>query len=428
MNMMTRIPTLNRRGISLVEILIGIMVLGIGVISLATLFPIGLVKMKRAVTEVRGTVVARSALSETRVRNLLAPPFGPPATYFSGYPAPWTTTVPTIGQGLPVIIDPLWMIQAQPASYTDRFGFADFNADGTADFPTGQGLLRVRGGPTGAVFANELELMSEVFSSPDDLAYGDNEARVLPLQGVNAGGPPYLSPTNGTPFAPRVPGLPQERSLSRERRYTWLIVARKVNARQGMPGRDGMPGVAGVDDDGANGIDDIGELGWTGSDDTADFGPDSLTGTADDPARDMLTALPGPAPVGPFDVTIIAFYTRDFASREAVFANESPNTTTNPPVIFTQGSEVATLRKRTDNVPFPEIPLNSYVMDTTLDLRPVVPPGTGFRNGYVYRVISKSVDAVTGNLTLILDQKARADGYVVTVLKGAVGVYEKQVP
>jgi hypothetical protein len=32
-------------------------------------------------------------------------------------------------------------------------------------------------------------------------------------------------------------------------------------------GLDGLPGVAGVDDDGANGTDDLGEVGFAGSDD-----------------------------------------------------------------------------------------------------------------------------------------------------------------
>src|SRR5262245_63212735 len=69
-----------RSGISLTEILIGIMVLGIGVISLATLFPIGLLRMRRAVNDVRGTVLAQGAWNEVRVRNVLAPPYGPGST------------------------------------------------------------------------------------------------------------------------------------------------------------------------------------------------------------------------------------------------------------------------------------------------------------------------------------------------------------
>jgi hypothetical protein len=400
--MTVSVYNLNRRGISMMEILIGIMVLGIGVISLATLFPIGLLKMKRAVNDVRGTVLARSALSEVRIRNLLAPPFGPAfdttattRSYFSAYPAPWTPTAPTIGRGMPVIIDPLWMIQSPPSvrnldAYHDRFGFADFDADGAPDFSTGEGLLRVRGGDLAGAYP--LELASEVFSSSDDLTYGENDARLAPLQGLSSTAGQLLLPTNGTPFAPA--------SLLRERRYTWMILARKVNAGQVYhPGPNGVVGTPVAD------ADDVLE----------NTGPDLTVNTADDPARNMLTGAAEPAPVGPFSVTIIVFYTRDFGSREAVFANDDSA------VMFRQGSDLAYLLKRTDNVPFPDIPVNSYIIDTTMDTT------NGIRNGYVYRVVSKSADA-SGNMTLVLDQKARANGYVLTVLKGAVGVFEKQVP
>src|SRR5262245_8225401 len=161
-----------RSGISLTEILIGIMVLGIGVISLATLFPIGLLRMKRAVNDVRGTVEARSGLNEVRVRNLLAPPYGPWFSYppaapnpllfspfsadpggLTGFPAPPGAPFrPTTGPGITVVIDPLWMIQnpnvvpGTPETY--RFGLCDLGnpPNGVADFYGGEGFYRTGGG------------------------------------------------------------------------------------------------------------------------------------------------------------------------------------------------------------------------------------------------------------------------------------------
>lgn len=411
------ISKLNRRGITLIEILISIMILGIGMISLATLFPIGLLKMRRAVNDVRGTVIARSALSEVRVRNLLAPPFGPPAVYFSQYPNtaanlwPGFTTRPTVNLGIPVIIDPLWMIQAKPTDYFDHFGAYDFvdnasgiaPADGLPDTGApagGEGIMRVRGGPIAAVFPGELELMSQIFASADDLIYGENETRIVPLQRINPVAPPYLLPTNGTPFAPQ--------SLSRERRYTWLILARKISAGQFYnAGANGVLGSPTAEDTGPD------------TDILEDVGPDMAPNTLDDPARNMITAAPEPAPIGPFEVTIIAFYSRDFALRERNFAPLAPWTNAN--LLFRQGSDIVVLPKRAD-LAFPEIPLNSYIMDTTFDSAP-----TGQRNGFVYKVVTRSFDAL-GNMVLILDQPARADGHILTVLKGAVGVYEKQVP
>lgn len=440
---------MGRKGTTLTEILIGIMILGIGVLSLATLFPLGLLRLKRGVNQVRGTVVARNGLNEVRVRNLLAPPLGPDATYFTRYPFwPAATPTPKTGSGVPVIIDPLWMIQN--GLILDRFGLADANLTGTgAAITGGEGLLRVVGG------SSSLDLASEIFSSPDDLTYRSGEQRSLPLQDAPGGGPPFLTPTYGVPFSPG--------SLFRERRYTWLVVARKMNARQGLGnGPDGQPGVAGVDDDGDGITDNDTELGWPGSDDTlADYGPDGVTGplgspaAADDPARDLATGLPVPAPVGPFEVTVIAFYTRDFASREVVYANNDGTSTATPPpplptrtstpsTIFSAdprtiavgantfgpfGPNIATLVKRTDGVPFPEIPLESYIMDTTFDSSGSLPaPMTGTRNAFVYRVKGKTLDSTGTVLALALDQPARADGMVLTMLKGAVGVFEKQVP
>ena len=159
--MVLGLPNLNRRGVSLTEILIGIMVLGIGVITLATLFPLGLLKMRRAVNDVRGKVLAENAWNEVRARNLLAAPYGPPAAYFSRYPyvqgttwplsagnAWWFPITPSQGTGLPVIIDPFYILEnVRPDRY--RFGHVDFDndanglPDGTAPF--GEGILRLPG-------------------------------------------------------------------------------------------------------------------------------------------------------------------------------------------------------------------------------------------------------------------------------------------
>jgi hypothetical protein len=422
--MIATVPNLNRRGISLTEILIGIMVLGIGVISLATLFPIGLLQMKRAVNNVRGTLVAQSAWNEVRIRNLLAPPFGPTADVFSRPPYWSSAAIPTSGSGVPIVIDPLGLLYAGGGpTAPDLFGIIDLNGDGTKDFDGGDGIPRVSGG------FSSLLLAMEVFCSPDDLTFDDGERRMIPLQQVG-GTVPYLSPTVGVPFRPG--------TLLRESRYSWMVVARKVNARQGLgPGTDGYPGAANTDDDGVNMQDDDGEYGYSLTDDLiADYGPDEIatniaagTISLDDPARDMTTGYPVPGPVGPFDVTIVAFYSRDFENRQVTFANKS--STVVPLRVFTAGSDVATLAPRSDGVQFPDIPLGSYVMDSTFDSENTVPDlatnKIGKRNGFVYRVVRKSIDA-SGNMVVELDQRAKDDGYALTVLRGAVGVFEKQVP
>ena len=60
-----------RRGITLTEILISIMILGIGLISLATLFPIGLLRLREAQRQSRSAYLAESAAADVAARGLL---------------------------------------------------------------------------------------------------------------------------------------------------------------------------------------------------------------------------------------------------------------------------------------------------------------------------------------------------------------------
>ena len=57
-------------GITLVEILIAIMILGIGLISLATLFPIGLLRLREAQRQIRSSYLSESAIADVAARGL----------------------------------------------------------------------------------------------------------------------------------------------------------------------------------------------------------------------------------------------------------------------------------------------------------------------------------------------------------------------
>ena len=54
-------------GITLTEILIAIMILGIGLVSLATLFPIGLLRLRDAQRQTRSAYLLESAASDWRL-------------------------------------------------------------------------------------------------------------------------------------------------------------------------------------------------------------------------------------------------------------------------------------------------------------------------------------------------------------------------
>ena len=61
----------SRRGITLTEILIAILIMGVGIISLATLFPIGLLRLRDATRYSRTAFLTESAASDIAARGLL---------------------------------------------------------------------------------------------------------------------------------------------------------------------------------------------------------------------------------------------------------------------------------------------------------------------------------------------------------------------
>ncbi len=72
----------SRRGITLVEILIAILILGVGLISLATLFPIGLSRLREARQNNRSTFLGRTAIDDIGTRGLLTLNTFVPSGYF----------------------------------------------------------------------------------------------------------------------------------------------------------------------------------------------------------------------------------------------------------------------------------------------------------------------------------------------------------
>lgn len=196
--MLTRLASRRkgRSGITLTEILISIMILGIGIISLATLFPLGLIRLRNAQRLSRGAYLVQSASSDLASRNLLARlsfinPRISPWYASTGLPPasrrydPWVQDTPSYGgnwgtvdnttglttgflgvhrgygangepnwrvdtataaaPGLPVAYDPLW--RAVVGEYPDPGTFAT----GEARFGSGIGFLRQdpHGGPVG---------------------------------------------------------------------------------------------------------------------------------------------------------------------------------------------------------------------------------------------------------------------------------------
>ena len=75
-----------RSGITLTEILIAILIMGVGFVSVGTLFPIGLHRMREATRFSRSTLLAQSAAEEVNTRDLLNGPS------FIQVPSDWYAT------------------------------------------------------------------------------------------------------------------------------------------------------------------------------------------------------------------------------------------------------------------------------------------------------------------------------------------------
>ncbi len=229
-----------RRGITLTEILISILIMGVGLISVATLFPIGLVRLREAARQSRSGLLAETAISDVGVKNLLSKgSFS--QSYYGGFD-PWLTdasttgiitldmTVPPnktnstafvtasyTGGGVPVCYDPLWrsVTEIPPLNYglnpfittafsgftaaEARFGAGVIGSDRNVQAnpagggaPSAHGLQRITnfvpwisvpGGLTWDYTYNRTvhpstlrDLVSETFVSPDDLVMQNAES------------------------------------------------------------------------------------------------------------------------------------------------------------------------------------------------------------------------------------------------------------
>src|SRR3954451_2702473 len=99
----------DRSGITLTEILISIMIMGVGMVSLATLFPLGLLRIREANRMTRSVLLAESAFADMSARNLLNKqsflnpylnPYRNPLLPSGSIPAqdPWLIDTPSPGQ------------------------------------------------------------------------------------------------------------------------------------------------------------------------------------------------------------------------------------------------------------------------------------------------------------------------------------------
>jgi hypothetical protein len=197
-----RSPSRSRRGITLTEILIAILILGIGLISLATLFPIGLLRLRDATRYSRSAFLSESAVSDIAARGLLKsssfayadqfnivngfptwysilsgnnanlsyPFFWSPLTQDAGFYGddprdpnnPGASNNNSMGNGLPFAYDPLWRAQVinpntnLPGYYLDPIKLTTFEAR----FGSGIGFIRLDPSDQGVPSAHGLQRLT----------------------------------------------------------------------------------------------------------------------------------------------------------------------------------------------------------------------------------------------------------------------------
>ncbi len=185
MKIQTAASTSRSAGITLTEILISILILGIGLVSLATLFPIGLLRLREAQRQTRSAYLFESATADVAARGLLktgsfayadlfnSPPYSnnnpwyysltlggsynplvqdtqlygvgvdpfvnvPPITSIGAASAPLPVPAVSGGYGLPFAYDPLWRYWTSPAPSTPPIGTYLFDSNlAWASYPGG---------------------------------------------------------------------------------------------------------------------------------------------------------------------------------------------------------------------------------------------------------------------------------------------------
>jgi hypothetical protein len=225
-------------------------------ISLATLFPLGLLRIREANRFSRSTLLARSAMSDVSARNLLAKssftgtwyswPAGKGDPYIHDPVNPVDLTqvggvYRTFGAGLPVAYDPLWRsvavvppnMNGGTAVKEARFAagvVAGTNLLGTMDpdgkNPSAHGLQRITNLPVGNLWGSITyptaqagpfqNFVGSIFASPDDLVFQTD-------------GAPNMSIGQGNPLAPDL----STGSLMVDWSYTWMFTGQQSDVTEG---------------------------------------------------------------------------------------------------------------------------------------------------------------------------------------------------
>ena len=273
-----------RSGITLTEILIAILILGVGLASVATLFPLGLLRLRDAARSTRSAYLMESAAADLVARGLLtSSSFGLADQYNYMFNSslntnPWFTTVdgqtytpltqdtpaffqdwfvpgtpPQVvgansgnsgGYGLPFAYDPLWRFQTQNPSSQTGTPQGYYLNDNNFEARFGAGLGFIRNDPDGNVpSAHGLQRLTN-FNRPFVLS-GNQPVAVMPVS--NDVPKTFVSPEDivwvenlaSNPNSPVLPDLSIAKDLLNnpitinDWHYSWMFTGQQNNISSG---------------------------------------------------------------------------------------------------------------------------------------------------------------------------------------------------
>jgi hypothetical protein len=175
-----------RKGATLVEVLAAIFVMGVGLMALLTLFPLGAISMAEGIRNDRAAHIAPSAAAIAKIRNIRNDPLVTPA-YTT--PDPGGTQTPAMSNpganaSYPVFIDPFgWLSNGCATNPATRWVGTSQVPRRTASFASAGGLASI----------------TRWFSLLDDMTFQEN-------------------------------GQAQTSPFDRTQKYTWAYLCKEVNA------------------------------------------------------------------------------------------------------------------------------------------------------------------------------------------------------
>jgi hypothetical protein len=248
-----------RSGITLTEILISILIMGVGVISLATLFPLGLLRLRDAQRAARSGYLVESAAADLEARNLLNK-----SSFLNAYFTPWDNAPFTpssydpfvrdtpaygasavgppagvsrqVGPGLPIAYDPLWRFVTGsylggPAEgrFASGIGFVRNDPDGAP--ASAWGLQRLTNFNPALTYPNApangnpvyfaANTVLSIFVSPEDIVTQSD------VGGQNAVGASTIVP------AMQQDPVTKQLTYDNDFRFTWMFTGQQSDANNG---------------------------------------------------------------------------------------------------------------------------------------------------------------------------------------------------